>query len=301
MTKEKPIQLDFGKLSKYIHGAAPEDSPVAYFEKEFVVLHSFGRTMNSALSMGHPYRLDELRIARIISGNALVNINLIDYELKAGMLLYVRSGSIVQPNRLSADFDIEALSVNDDLLQILYNKKVPQVYFSNMEKSLFPLSEADNNTLHCLLSLLWNIIHQTETKREFIYSLMLSVLNFFDMISSRQRAIVDRTPSHDEDVFYRFINLVRQHSKNERRLGFYADKLCLSQHYLCSVIKQASGYTPKDWIERSVIAEAKVMLKHTDLLTYQIADELNFPNPSFFCKFFKRITGITPQQYQQES
>ena len=57
--------------------------------------------------------------------------------------------------------------------------------------------------------------------------------------------------------------------------------------------------TVMEWINQSVILEAKVLLKHSNLLVYQISDELHFPNPSFFCKFFKRMTGMTPQEYQK--
>ena len=79
----------------------------------------------------------------------------------------------------------------------------------------------------------------------------------------------------------------------------YADRLCLSPRYLSSVIRNVSGRTVVEWVNQAVILEAKVLLKHSDLLTYQIADELHFPNPSFFSKFFKRMTGMTPQGYQR--
>ena len=75
--------------------------------------------------------------------------------------------------------------------------------------------------------------------------------------------------------------------------------LCLSPRYLSSVIRDVSGRTVVEWVNQAVILEAKVLLKHSDLLTYQIADELHFPNPSFFSKFFKRMTGMTPQEYQR--
>ena len=54
------------------------------------------------------------------------------------------------------------------------------------------------------------------------------------------------------------------------------------------------------WINQAIIFEAKVLLKHSDLLVFQISDELGFPNPSFFSKFFKRITGMTPAEYQKK-
>ena len=95
------------------------------------------------------------------------------------------------------------------------------------------------------------------------------------------------------------LTLVNTHSKKERNVNFYADKLCLTPRYLNTVIRQASQQTVMDWINQSIILEAKVLLKHSNLLVYQVSDELNFPNPSFFSKFFKRMTGMTPHEYQQ--
>ena len=82
-------------------------------------------------------------------------------------------------------------------------------------------------------------------------------------------------------------------------LVFYADKLCLTPRYLNTIIRQTSQQTVMDWINQSIILEAKVLLKHSNLLVYQISDELNFPNSFFFSsKFFKRMTGMTPHEYQ---
>ena len=55
-----------------------------------------------------------------------------------------------------------------------------------------------------------------------------------------------------------------------------------------------AGVTAKDWIDRATITLAKVMLRHTTKNISQISDELHFPNDSFFCKYFKRLTGHTP-------
>ena len=74
----------------------------------------------------------------------------------------------------------------------------------------------------------------------------------------------------------------------------------MSQRYLGTLISNASDTTAKAWIDKSVIAEAKVMLKHSDMQVAQISEALNFPNPSFFCKFFKRLTSMTPQEYKNE-
>ena len=109
----------------------------------------------------------------------------------------------------------------------------------------------------------------------------------------------EKHQSRQEQVFNQFIQLVNQYASQERKVSFYADKLCLTPRYLKSLIRQASNRTVMDWINEAVIIEAKVLLKYSNKLIYQIADELNFPNTSFFCKFFKRMTGMTPLAYQK--
>ena len=83
-----------------------------------------------------------------------------------------------------------------------------------------------------------------------------------------------------------------------RNISFYAENLFLTPRYLSTLIKETSGKTVMEWVNEAVIQEAKLMLCHTDKLVYQIADELNFPNASFFCKFFHRMTGKTPNGYR---
>ncbi len=75
--------------------------------------------------------------------------------------------------------------------------------------------------------------------------------------------------------------------------------LCITSHYLGTVVKQQSGVTAKAWIDKALVTKAKMMLKSTDLQAAQIASQLGFPNASFFSKFFKRLTGATPQAYRE--
>ena len=73
---------------------------------------------------------------------------------------------------------------------------------------------------------------------------------------------------------------------------------CSSQPYLSRVVQQESGVYAKEWIDRAVITEAKVMLRHSNLPIARIAEKLNFSNPSFFNKYFKRLAGVTPSAFR---
>ena len=69
--------------------------------------------------------------------------------------------------------------------------------------------------------------------------------------------------------------------------------------YLSTVVRTCTGRTASEWIERHVAQEAKALLKSTNMTVQQISNELNFPSQSFFGKFFKRLTGLSPKEYRR--
>jgi AraC-like DNA-binding protein len=97
----------------------------------------------------------------------------------------------------------------------------------------------------------------------------------------------------------KFLDLVQTHYKEQRELSFYADKLCLTPKHLSKVIKKVSGTTANEWIDNHVTLEAQALLKSTDMTVQQVSEELNFPSQSFFGKYFKRCTGMSPSEYKK--
>ena len=63
-------------------------------------------------------------------------------------------------------------------------------------------------------------------------------------------------------------------------------------------MKANSGKTVSKWINDALIAEAKILLRDMDMSIQRISEELDFSNPSSFCKFFKRQLGQTPLEYR---
>ena len=107
------------------------------------------------------------------------------------------------------------------------------------------------------------------------------------------------TMTLQEQTCDRFIDLVSKNFKQERDIGFYANKLCISNKYLSTLLKQTTGMTALEWIERYVVLYAKSCLTSTTMTIQQISDELLFPSQSVFGKYFKRVEGISPRAYRQ--
>ncbi len=104
-----------------------------------------------------------------------------------------------------------------------------------------------------------------------------------------------------DDLFYRFLTLVEKNYKRERSVSFYASKMCVTPKHLSAVIKESSGKTAGEWIDSFVMLEAKMLLSSSDKSIQQVSVELNFPNQSFFGKYFKHHAGKSPRQYRNEN
>jgi AraC family transcriptional activator of pobA len=97
-----------------------------------------------------------------------------------------------------------------------------------------------------------------------------------------------------------FLSCVRENYRNHREIEFYARRLHLTPKYLSRALREKSGKTGSEWIEDHVMLEARALLKSTDKSISQISDDLNFPSQSFFGKYFKRRTGLSPLEYRKK-
>jgi YesN/AraC family two-component response regulator len=119
--------------------------------------------------------------------------------------------------------------------------------------------------------------------------------------SDRLRTIKDDTDvrTSADNISRAFLKMVKDNFRSERQLKYYADALCITPRYLSRVVKECTGSSAADWIERYVVLEARALLKSTDMTVQQISDYLNFPTQTFFGKYFKRRTGLSPKEYRR--
>lgn len=106
--------------------------------------------------------------------------------------------------------------------------------------------------------------------------------------------------TRNEQLFQMFLRLVRQEYMRHRDVSYYAGRLAITAKYLGVVVSQSSGRRPLDWIRDHVILDAKAMLVSRQYTIQQISHILNFPNPSFFSKYFRESVGLSPSRYLNE-
>ena len=102
----------------------------------------------------------------------------------------------------------------------------------------------------------------------------------------------------DVDIYLRFRQELKRHLRDHLSVADYASMLSITPKYLTTTVKKASGIPAHKWIEEETILEIRDALEHSQLTVKEIAHQFHFPNTSFFGRFFKRHTGMSPNEYR---
>lgn len=113
-------------------------------------------------------------------------------------------------------------------------------------------------TARLMVDTIWHLAHQPDYNRQTMSSLVGALMYHYDGLYRQHTDQLQNTQSREQSIFDRFIYLVNQHAVKEHQIGFYADKMCLTERYLGTVIRQASGTTAKEWIDLALITRIKV-------------------------------------------
>ena len=102
-------------------------------------------------------------------------------------------------------------------------------------------------------------------------------------------------------LFKRFLELLTTRHVKHQLVDTYAQELCVSPNYLTKVTREVSGKTALEWIREYTEADVRYYLLNTDLSVKEIAEELGFPNLSFFGKFCRRAFGKSPNDFRKQN
>ena len=127
--------------------------------------------------------------------------------------------------------------------------------------------------------------------------LALIALEAVRLAASRAHSGAD-VPAPADPTVDALRQLVDAHFRNQRQLEFYAEKLAMTPDRLNDLVKRATGVTAGHLIRQRVLTEAKRELMFSNRPINDIAYELDFVDPSHFARFFRKQTGMTPQNFR---
>ncbi|MBO7082563.1 MAG: AraC family transcriptional regulator [Bacteroidales bacterium] len=255
----------------------------------------------------YPCRIDGYIVAFCKKGSFKGSVNLKEYEIHEGMMVLNLPQNIIRIEPSSAEEapELTIIAVTSQFLSHFRSDitKMLNEAMQILDNPCITLKSDELSIVQQHIQLINTAVHSDYAyARESISHLISSVFfifgSFINERMAKQSEMEQPVSTRHKIVFERFIDLVSKYHNTERSVGFYADKLYITPKYLSKIVKDTSGQSAPQWIDQYVILEAKQLLKHSDRCIKEISDELNFPNPSFFFKYFKKHTGMTPNQYR---
>ena len=252
-----------------------------------------------------PSRLNALIIGVGTEGETSLTSNLQEFRLKKDSLFIFSPKHILQVQSNNR-FKAHLIVIAPDFLKRINidTKRMMPLFLQFGSLPCMELTHAESQSLRSFISMVEQELKGSETdfSSEIIGGLIAATIYKVGDILTHyltEHPEVD-SPIHNraEEYFRQFTELLGEHYKHERSVGFYARQLCITPKYLTTLIKRISGKSVSEWIDNYVILEAKTLLKYSNRSVQEIAYYLNFPNQSFFGSYFKRNAGMSPSQYK---
>lgn len=238
-------------------------------------------------------------------GYAIISVNSKQYRVSRRSLVLMPYDMSFIPIRTSAGFCVRYISVSREIADHLFcNINV------NVWDLIYTSPVLDTSAIQYELLYRWfdqmewmlKICHdeyQENILKNSLYNLLIGICSEAKRMGIKEMAsdIKSRTWKLAGE-FYALLN--RYHGKH-REVKFYADKMNITPDYLYKLIYRTDKVTPKEVIDRYTVVTIKNYLQSTDLSVKSIADELNFEDSSYMCRFFRKMTGMSPNQFRNKS
>ncbi len=242
--------------------------------------------IGAVMKFGEPYRFMESRIVRVLKGFIRISVNLEEYRPIADEALYIGQNSVVEILEYSPDAVVDLLGF------ALANKS------ANI-RNLYHLSKECNSWLEMYFQLLHTLSRSEAFDMRSIDYLLQSLHCHIVAYHQHTCCGASQTKGRKEELFRKFIELLNIHI-GKHKLPFYAEKMNISPQYLSRLVEDSSGTAARDWINRAVVLQAKLLLRNSKYTIEQIGEELNFSTVPYFCRLFKREVGTTPTEYRNK-
>ena len=296
---KQPNLMDYSRMREILSPHFAYMSESSFINKELGMI--YGSPNAFMLAKHHsqpPFVIDDYRMGIYVRGEVRISINLVERNLTPGTLVFLGPGTIINPIHFGENLELYGIGLFADFPMPFAKEKMPSAFNGQVRDFEIKVDESDIITARHFIDTIWHLVHQPDYNRQTLSSIVAAMMYHYDGLYRKHIDLLKASQSREQTIFDRFIYLVNQHATREHQIGFYADKMCLNEHYLGTVIRQASGITAKEWIDRALIEHIKIELKYSDKPIAQISQEMDFPNPSFFSKYFKRLTNQTPLEYK---
>lgn len=288
----------------YVDLAMVSKSEMAYYANEDLCIVTDIHPNESI----HSIRMGDILLVFCGEGSLRINLNGKEQQLNSMEALVCLPSTLLSNAVKSPDFKGGMVFVSKHLLQTSTSSAYDQLgkFFYLKENPIISLNEACIQTSQMYLNIILEKIRQKDApyQKEIINSLMraylFELLSCIDLNTSPDDGY-PRSFSQGERLVKDFLQMLGSDEVKQRFVTDYASRLCVTPKYLSAVCKNVTGKTASHWIDEFVVLEARHLLLNTDKTIKEIAQQLGFPNLSFFGKYIKAQLGTSPTNFRMSA
>lgn len=260
---------------------------------------------NRHFSVKYPHRHDFFEVLYLSQGSGFHVIDGNKYEIKPPCVFFMSPG---QAHKIEFSNDIVGyifiFTAEFYLIhQSNQNRLIEFPFFFTIRQDNPPLVLGLVQDILFLENLFKRGIEETQKVGSYSVELLRSVLDLIlttcAVLYKSDENITAKGKGHI--LVKKFFQLIEENYSKNFTVNEYADKLAVTPNHLTQTVNQLTGKTSSQIIKSKQVLEIKRLLVHTNLSVTEIATRLNFPDQSYFAKFFKRGAGVSPLAYRSKS
>ncbi|MET8449299.1 AraC family transcriptional regulator [Streptomyces sp. NPDC005209] len=258
-----------------------------------------GRTWHVDAPLHRVHRIDFHVVMLFDDGPVRHMVDFAEHEARAGDLLWIRPGQVHRFSRTS-EYRGTVLTMQPGFLPRA-TVEATGLYRYDLPPLLHP-DEARLAALRAALAQLRREYEDTTTLPLTLHTAVLrhSLTAFLLRLSHLAASSAEAARQQADTTFTLFRDAVEKGFATNHSVSAYADALGYSRRTLVRAVRAATGETPKGFIDKRVVLEAKRLLAHTDMPVGRVGAAVGFPDAANFSKFFQLHTGQTPVTFRAE-
>ncbi|WP_160714879.1 helix-turn-helix domain-containing protein [Chitinophaga solisilvae] len=240
----------------------------------------------------------------LTAGNVRETIGHHTYTFDAGTLYFIPENQLHTIHSWSEDVKGYHCIFDTDYFLLCIKNQVKLNRFPFFQPGKDPYVKLSEEETAMMIPLFMKLSKEYCSRKtlndDLLVRLYLNVLLIeTEKVYQSQHIPVSRELPRKEQLTTSFRQLVSQHFLELRHVTDYARQLHVNAHYLNDTVKELTGRSASSFIHHQLMTEAKAQLIQTDETIAGISDSLNFTDQSYFCRFFKKHTGLTPLQFRK--
>lgn len=268
----------------------PENIPVHDLrEGDFFIVEAIEHCEPENFRGIHRHNFHEILLFTEAAADEVQSIDFTEYRLRPGQLYFLRRGQVHRMKLRSQKGYLFAFSPGYfDRIDLRIGSSIGYGF-----PAVVTLRDEDVEPIRQIASLIFGEFEGQRRKE-----LLDAYLNaFFILLMS---GYAGRTPEAETDSrVKRFLASVEEHFMHCRATSFYAGQVLLSDKRLNELVRQSLGKTVTQVIHERLLLEAKRLICFEELSFKEIAFRLGFSDASYFTRFFRSQSGMTPEQFRQ--